>query len=51
MKSLIKIVGQFILGFKEDDSVSNDSRTRTPQQNGDDREAKSLIDRLRPKSR
>ncbi|XP_071181011.1 putative leucine-rich repeat-containing protein DDB_G0290503 isoform X18 [Mytilus edulis] len=36
-------------GFKEDDSVSNDSRTRTPQQNGDDREAKSLIDRLRPK--
>ncbi|XP_076106457.1 uncharacterized protein LOC143075075 isoform X7 [Mytilus galloprovincialis] len=37
-------------GFKEDDSVSNDSRTRTPQQNGDDREAKSLIDRLRPKS-
>ncbi|CAC5413446.1 unnamed protein product [Mytilus coruscus] len=36
-------------GFKEDDSVSNDSKNRTPQQNGDDRDAKTLIDRLRPK--
>ncbi|XP_052074694.1 myosin-15-like isoform X4 [Mytilus californianus] len=36
-------------GFKEDDSASNDSKNRTPQQNGDDRDAKTLIDRLRPK--